>query len=125
MNPTSWIGSPSTDVDVIQCWFRDQICAYQFQSSTRLFTDDELHVDYDAWSTEGFTITCPCGLVIGSNNDPDEQLSEQEEKATIVPSDNTESDEDIDIEDVLPVDGRVAKEFIEHEGQMVHKASVV
>ena len=83
------------------------------------------------WSTMGFTMACPCGSVVGSSIDQDE-LSEpnelEEEEASLVPSDNTadsESDNDIDIEDVLPVDGRVAKGFIEHEGRMVHKASVV
>lgn len=129
MNPTSWVGSTSTDVDVIQCWFRGRIHTYRFLISTMLFTNDELA--YDGWSTMGFTMACPCGSVVGSSIDQDE-LSEpnelEEEEASLVPSDNTansESDNDIDIEDVLPVDGRVAKGFIEHEGRMVHKASVV
>ena len=125
MNPTSWVGSPSTS----RCspvLVKGQIRAYQFLSSTKLFSNSKL--DYDAWSTEGFTMISPFGIVVGSSIDPD-VLSEQEEQeeasqVTTVPE-NTESDDEVDIEDVLPVDGRAAKGFIEHEGRMVHKASVV
>ena len=103
---------------------KGRIHAYQFLSSTKLFSNSEL--DYDAWSTDGFTmIISPFGIVVGSSIDPD-VLSEQEEasQVTTVPE-NTESDDEVDIEDVLPVDSRAAKGFIEHEGRMVHKASVV
>ena len=54
---------PHLNVDIIQCWFRGQLLLISFCPAP-LFTDNEL--DYDAWSTEGFTMTCPRGVVIGS-----------------------------------------------------------
>ena len=126
MNPASWVGSTSTkDVDVRHCWFRGRMRAFSVLYRTHLFTDDEL--DFDTWSSEGCSMMCPHGTVVGVQLDQDnEEVVEEEdnEQGTSAVYEEDAGDE-VDIEDVLPSDERGSNGFTQFEGRMVHKASVV
>lgn len=67
MNPSSWVGSPCTDVDVVQCWFRGRSKAHKFLSDTEFFSNDELN--YDALAKEGYTMMSPRGSIVGVHYD--------------------------------------------------------
>ena len=126
MNPASWVGSTSTKhVDVWHCWFRGHMRAFSVLYRTHLFTDGEL--DFDAWSSEGCSMMCPHGTVVGVQLDQDnEQVVEEEdnEQGTSAVYEEDAGDE-ADISDVLPSDERGSNGFMQFEGRMVHKAPVV
>ena len=150
MNPSSWVGSSSTsDVDVVQCWFKGRIQAHRFLSATQLFSEDQL--DYDTYFSTGCSMMSPCGSLVGvdlrseNENEDETELGDSEqddgeqddsEQDDSERSDNQRSeneqvivendtDEEIDIEDALPVSERAAVGFIQHEGRMMHKSSIV
>ena len=74
-------------------------------------------------------MTCPRGVVIGSSiairKNKRRKLLFTVAVSSYRKTSESDEDQDIAIEDALPVDGRVANGFVEHDGRMVHKASVV
>ena len=75
--------------------------AFGFLSGTRFFADEEL--DFDTWSSEGYSMMCPCGSVVGvhleQDNNEEEEIESEQEASSLNQEDSSE-----EVEDVLPSD---------------------